>query len=134
MSDFLNRINYKNLCSLNDAPIFLDKAKKTNVLTISGKGLMKQNLEKEAKRLSYNKPDLHLIANEIWDSRLTESQKIIFNNLANRINDQLNAPTLNNISQINTFQVTNDPFAYNLLNGTNFYGDESLESLSSPFS
>ncbi|RIA83311.1 hypothetical protein C1645_809286 [Glomus cerebriforme] len=119
MNDLLAKLDYERICSLDVA---MKQALEKKFIT-SGKKLMKLNLELEAKRLSYNQPNLDSIADKIWDSQLKESQKKKFTDLATSINRVIYAPTINDISRIINNQATNNSFETNFLKGTSFYGN-----------
>src|SRR4051794_1999602 len=123
ISCLLNRINYNNVNLLpynNDAEILASQirsGKMTQILT--GKGLMKLNVEREARRLQlYDRYIIDLATDKIWNLHLTSSQRNQFISLANDANninkriDFINDDTIERITRIPTQQITNNNFEH----------------------
>ena len=146
LNSFLNRIDYNNLNHFS----YDINAQGSGRRRITGKDLMKQNVERESHRLRiHNRHIIDLATNYIWSSRLTPFQKNQFINLAkdansaNDINQDReisrirrinvnNTETIDRIARIATPQVTDNPFENNFFNGTSFHGSDSFESLILP--
>uniref|UniRef100_U9SYP5 Uncharacterized protein n=1 Tax=Rhizophagus irregularis (strain DAOM 181602 / DAOM 197198 / MUCL 43194) TaxID=747089 RepID=U9SYP5_RHIID len=71
--------------------------------------------------------DIDSATNEIWNSRLTISQKKQFKNLADNLNKARNAKNIELIILINTPQITTTAFESSFFNGASFHDDKSLE-------
>ncbi|RIA87881.1 hypothetical protein C1645_827155 [Glomus cerebriforme] len=131
---FFNLVNYNNIYLLphnNDAQLL---AVQINNERITGKDLIKQNVESEALRLHlYCQHLISRATDYIWDIHSTPSQRNEFNILAvnsnniSRINQNQNrsinnTDTIDRIARINLPQITNNnPFGNCLFNGTSFY-------------
>ena len=134
MNNFTNQIDYNNLCSFLNINEQVQKlANKVRDGTISqmltGKELLKQSLENKLR--SDNQRDiidLDSTTNEIWNSRLTTSQKNLFTSFADNANKNRNSDTIELIAQINTPQITKSEFENFFFNGTSFYDDKSFDS------
>ncbi|PKY48402.1 hypothetical protein RhiirA4_463988 [Rhizophagus irregularis] len=134
MNNFTNQINYNNLCSFLNINEQVQKlANKVRDGTISqmltGKELLKQSLENKLR--SDNQRDiidLDSTTNEIWNSKLTISQKKLLTRFADNVNKNRNSNTIELIARINTPQITNSEFENLFFNGTSFHDDKSLES------
>ncbi|CAI2183163.1 17223_t:CDS:1 [Funneliformis geosporum] len=131
LNDFLNRINYNNIYLFpynNNAQIFAALARNgRRFQRLTGKGLMKRNIIREANRLRIRRQHIiNLATNKIWNMVLTTSQRNRFNSLAenvNHINRTMNDAknnTLDRITQITMPQATNNLYENNFFNGTNF--------------
>lgn len=130
-NNFLDRINYNNVhllpCNNNVRVLAAQARNGRRVQRLTGKGLMKRNVEREARRLRlYNRYIINLSTDQIWNLRSTSTQRSQFINLANaanminqtRVSQINNANTLRRISQLTIPQITNNPFANNLFGGT----------------
>ncbi|CAB4440409.1 unnamed protein product [Rhizophagus irregularis] len=134
MNNFTNQIDYNNLCSFLNINEQVQKlANKVRDGTISqmltGKELLKQSLENKLR--SDNQRDiidLDSTTNEIWNSKLTISQKKLLTRFADNVNKNRNSNTIELIARINTPQITNSEFENLFFNGTSFHDDKSLES------
>ncbi|CAB5384866.1 unnamed protein product [Rhizophagus irregularis] len=134
MNNFTNQIDYNNLCSFLNINEQVQKlANKVRDGTISqmltGKELLKQSLENKLR--SDNQRDiidLDSTTNEIWNSKLTISQKKLLTRFADNVNKTRNSNTIELIARINTPQITNSEFENLFFNGTSFHDDKSLES------
>ncbi|GES95330.1 hypothetical protein GLOIN_2v1782020 [Rhizophagus clarus] len=127
-------MNYNKLCSNELVQKLANEVRNGTISqTFTGKELFKQSLEYE---LRLNNPrdiiDINSEMNEIWNSRLTDSQKKPFMRLADRINSVRNSDTIDRISRINTPQITKTAFEDFFFNGTDFREDKSFESLILP--
>jgi hypothetical protein len=138
-NNFLDRINYSNVYLLpcnNNARMLAAQARNgRRVQSLTGKGLLKRNVEREARRLQlYNRYIINLATDHIWNLRSTFFQRSQFINLANgansinqnRVSRIVNAETLYRISQITIPQITSDLFANNLFGGTSFHHNQPL--------
>ncbi|RGB27701.1 hypothetical protein C1646_768767 [Rhizophagus diaphanus] len=139
MRDFLNRINIDNILSPlqnNDDMMHMLKSQLKDTLVLTGKDLIKRNVENEVHRLrSHNDIiDIDSATNIIWNSHLTNSQRERLMRLAYNITNNRNSETIGRMSQINIPQITNSSFEDNFFNGygTNFYEEESFQSLILP--
>jgi hypothetical protein len=135
MRDFLDQVDFENIISLpHNNTMQILKSQPEHIFSLTGKDLMRRNVENEVHRLKFNNDIIDSATNVIWDSRLTPSQKSQFIRLADNINS--NADSINRMSQIDIPQITRSSFEYNFFNGTNLYEDESLnlQSLISPCS
>jgi hypothetical protein len=102
---------------------------------LTGKDLIKQNIEREAHRLHlYSQHIIDLAIEEIWNLRITPSQKNQFINLANNaniINQSRVSRThlINNTSTIDQIVriATNNPFENDFFNGVKNFDSNSLE-------
>jgi hypothetical protein len=95
----------------------------TSIQTLTGKDLLKQNLEREAHRLKlYDTLTINLATDEIW-SRLSHYEKRQFENLA------IHANSINIIIQIPEQQKTNNSLESDFFNGTTFYKNNNLDPL-----
>ncbi|CAB4440410.1 unnamed protein product [Rhizophagus irregularis] len=86
---------------------------------LTGKELLKQSLENKLR--SDNQRDiidLDSTTNEIWNSRLTTSQKYMFTKFADNANKNRNSDTIELIARINTPQITKSEFENSFFNGT----------------
>ncbi|CAG8736719.1 uncharacterized protein OCT59_002650 [Rhizophagus irregularis] len=134
MNNFTNQIDYNNLCSFLNINEQVQKlANKVRDGTISQmltkKELLKQSLENKLR--SDNQRDiidLDSTTNEIWNSKLTISQKKLLTRFADNVNKTRNSNTIELIARINTPQITNSEFENLFFNGTSFHDDKSLES------
>ncbi|PKC71022.1 hypothetical protein RhiirA1_454048 [Rhizophagus irregularis] len=134
MNNFTNQIDYNNLCSFLNINEQVQKlANKVRDGTISqmltGKELLKLCLENKLR--SDNQRDiidLDSTTNEIWNSKLTISQKKLLTRFADNVNKNRNSNTIELIARINMPQITNSEFDYLFFNGTSFHDDKSLES------
>ncbi|CAB4396539.1 hypothetical protein RhiirA5_418567 [Rhizophagus irregularis] len=134
MNNFTNQIDYNNLCSFLNINEQVQKlANKVRDGTISqmltGKELLKLCLENKLR--SDNQRDiidLDSTTNEIWNSKLTISQKKLLTRFADNVNKNRNSNTIELIARINMPQITNSEFENLFFNGTSFHDDKSLES------
>src|SRR6266542_2880401 len=152
LNSFLTLIDYNNIYLLpynNNSQILAaaqSRNNNRNIRRLTGKILLKRNIEREAHRLQIH--DRHLInlaVNYIWYLNSTLTQRRRFTNLANeaknlnqnrvsQIHLRNNTNTLNRITQLTIPQVSNDPFEF-LFNGSNFSANNdnnNLESLILP--
>ncbi|CAG8436679.1 16511_t:CDS:1 [Funneliformis caledonium] len=131
LNDFLNRVNYITIYLLpynNNAQILAALARNgRRFQRLTGKGLMKRNIIREAKRLHIRRQHIiYLATNQIWNMVSTTSQRNRFNTLAenanhiNRTMNDANNNTLDRISQITMPQATNNLYEANFFNGTSF--------------
>ncbi|CAB4440514.1 unnamed protein product [Rhizophagus irregularis] len=139
MRDFLNRINIDNILSPlqnNDDMIQMLKSQLKNTLVLTGKDLIRRNVEHEVQRVRSNNDiiDIDSATNIIWNSYLTNSQREWLMRLADNISNNRNSETIYRMSQINIPQITKSSFEDNFFNGygTNFYEEESFQSLILP--
>lgn len=120
LNNFLKQINRKMICSPphnNNAKAIADQASNgTSFQMLSGKDLLKQNVEREAHRLKlpYNTFIIDSATNKFW-SRLTRYKKRQFENLA------ILANNINIIIQIPEQQITDNPLENDFFNGTKFH-------------
>ncbi|CAI2163298.1 6920_t:CDS:1 [Funneliformis geosporum] len=113
-----------------------DRARKARIQLLNGMGLLKWNIESEAKILFLdNNPKLINSATKfVWDSKLTHPQRQEFENLAknaNMINRNIRQSiedTHNRVSQMDSPQVGNNPLENDFYNGTKF-GNNGFEFL-----
>ena len=139
LNSFLNLVNYSNVYQLpchNNAQILAFHAGNVrNGQRLTGKDLIKQNIEREAHRLHlYSQHIIDLAIEEIWNLRITPSQKNQFINLANNaniINQSRVSRThlINNTSTIDQIVriATNNPFENDFFNGVKNFDSNSLE-------
>jgi hypothetical protein len=133
LNKFLRNINYDEVIA---TPFDNDPGKAAaharNGLTfkiLTGKGLLKFNVEKEAQRQQlqlHRQNVINLATKKIWESTLSHSQRNEFEDLAKNANttnrnlriylDDIHGRT----SQINTHQVTANDLHSDFYNGTNF--------------
>jgi hypothetical protein len=86
---------------------------------LTGKELLKQSLE--SKLRSDNQRDIidfDSTTNEIWNSRLTTSQKNLFTSFTDNANKNRNSDNIELIARINTPQITKSEFENFFFNGT----------------
>src|SRR4051812_11534578 len=131
----LERMNYDNICRLpygNDANKLAVQYKRSR---LTGKILVKGNIEREAHRLQIDIQNINLIVNRIWN-HLTPTQQEEFTTLANNANiisqnaARATDDFLNRMIQIDIHQETNNPFEDAFFNGTKtFYDKNNFESL-----
>ncbi|RIA90343.1 hypothetical protein C1645_823475 [Glomus cerebriforme] len=147
LNSFLNRINYNNIYLLpynNNAHILAVQSRRVSRRSqrLTGKILMKRNVEHEAHRLQvHNRYLINLATDYIWNVRSSTSQRNRFTNLANNANNLSqnqvsrinNTNTLDRIARITTPQQTiNNSFESAFFNGTKFDDNNSFESLILP--
>ncbi|RIA95732.1 hypothetical protein C1645_816321 [Glomus cerebriforme] len=144
LNSFLRYLNYDNihLFPFNNDPnkIATHVRLTTTINILTGKDLLKWNVQKEARRLQLrNRHVIDLATDKIWCLKCKNSQRQQFENLAkdaNIINQNIrrvNDDTRKSISQINVRQVINEPLFDNFYNGTiNFSDNNDLESLILP--
>ncbi|CAG8725051.1 uncharacterized protein OCT59_002656 [Rhizophagus irregularis] len=139
MDRFLSLIDYNNIFTFlnvnEQAQKLAIKARDGTIPKIStGKELLKICLD--FKLRSDNQRhiiDIDSVTDEIWNSRLSASQKWQFKNLADNVNKARNATTIELIARINTPQITKTPLENSILNGTSFHDDKGFEFLIHPF-
>ncbi|RGB27707.1 hypothetical protein C1646_768774 [Rhizophagus diaphanus] len=139
MDRFLSLINYNNIFTFlnvnEQAQKLAIKARDGTIPKISnGKELLKICLD--FKLRSDNQRhigDIDSVTNEIWNSRLSASQKGQFTNLANNVNKARNSITIELIARINTPQITKTVFEDSFFNGTSLHDDKGFEFLVHPF-
>ena len=134
---FLDRVDYRNIYLLpynNDAQIL---ATQTRNRWITGRDLIKQNVEHEAHRLQLYSQHLTDIATDyIWNIHSTTCQKEQFINLANNANItnninqnrnrfMNNSDTIDRISQITTPQMVNSDQESCFFCGASFHDSNS---------
>ncbi|GBB93539.1 hypothetical protein RclHR1_21900001 [Rhizophagus clarus] len=129
LNRFLDRVIYSNIYKLGNAQLL---ATQTKNLKITGKDLIKKNVENEVNRLQLYDQYLIIKATDyIWDSHSTPSQKESFENLANNVNVIINinqnrnssinnSDTIDRITRITIPQIINDhnSFENYFFNGT----------------
>src|SRR5215213_8896928 len=91
LNDFLNNVNYNNIHLLpynNNAQILAVLSRSgRRIRILTGKGLMKRNVGREAHRLQiHSRYLINLATDHIWSLRSTASQRNRFINLANNAN------------------------------------------------
>src|SRR5436190_69728 len=91
-NNFLDHINYNNVyllpCNNNARVLAAQTRNGRRVQRLTGKGLMKRNVEREARRLQlYNRYIINLAIDQIWNLRSTSSQRNQFISLANSSNN-----------------------------------------------
>ncbi|CAB4440413.1 unnamed protein product [Rhizophagus irregularis] len=134
MNNFVNQINFSDLRSFLDineqARILANKVRDGTISQmLTGKEFLKFCLENKLRSVNQRDIiDLDSTTNEIWNSRLTISQKNIFTSFADNVNKNRNSDTIESIARINTPQNTKSEFENFFFNGTSFYGDKSLDS------
>src|SRR5438045_1375588 len=128
LDKFLAQIDVDNIYVLpynsNARKLAIQAINERRIERLTGKCLMKQNVNREALRLLPNQDKEDIIneaTNYFWDLR--PSQRCKFKNLANNANRIIsfknNTDTINRISRI-TEQQTNNSLANNFYNGTKF--------------
>ncbi|CAI2163942.1 6635_t:CDS:1 [Funneliformis geosporum] len=148
LNGFLGRVQYININQLpyngNVQILAIQSRSNGRVQRLTGYGLMKQNLVREAHRLQiFNRYLINLAMDHIWNIHSTSSQRSQFINLASDANDLnrnhvsrghcINTPnTLELISRLPVPQISNDIFEQNLFNGAVFCDGNNFESLLSP--
>jgi hypothetical protein len=139
MNNFLNHIDHNNIFSFLNVNITEQVQKLANEArdgTISqiltGKELLKRSLECKLRSDNHDVIDIDLVTNEIWNSRLTTSQKKELANIADNVNKARNANTIELITQINAPQITKTDFEDSFFNGTRLHDKKNLESLILP--
>ncbi|CAG8741090.1 8073_t:CDS:1 [Funneliformis mosseae] len=133
--------NLRNNCKISaisdeNPRTVADRARKKNGWLLTGIGLLKWNIESEAKILSLDdNPNLINTATKfIWNSTLTYPQRQEFENLAkhaNMINRNIRQnidDTHNRVAQMDTPQAGNNPLENGFYNGTKF-GNNGLDFL-----
>jgi hypothetical protein len=141
LNDFLNLINYSNVYQLPNAQTLHTR----NSQRLTGKDLIRQNIEREAHRLHlYSQHIINLATNDIWNLRSTSFQRNKFKRLANDANNinqnrvsqirLTNTNTIDQIVRLTVPQITSDPFENNFFNGVKDFddGNNSFESLVLP--
>ncbi|RIA95731.1 hypothetical protein C1645_816320 [Glomus cerebriforme] len=129
LRNFLNNLNNDIIYSLpfennaNDLAIHIRN--NTTIKLLTGKCILRWNVEREAQRLQINDQDIiYLATNMIWNSHLQRDQFTKLANDANDINrdfDQASFDTRNRMSLLGNQQISiNNPFEHGLFNGTNF--------------
>ncbi|CAB4493707.1 hypothetical protein RhiirA5_483878 [Rhizophagus irregularis] len=139
MDRFLSLIDYNNIFTFlnvnEQAQKLAIKARDGTIPKIStGKKLLKNCLD--FKLRSDNQRhiiDIDSVTDEIWNSRLSASQKWQFKNLADNVNKARNATTIELIARINTPQNTKTAFEDSFFHGTSFHADKGFEFLIHPF-
>jgi hypothetical protein len=133
MNNFLNHIDHNNVFSflnINEQVQKLANEARYGTLSqrLTGKDLLKRSLE--CKFRSNNRDIIDIIStmNEIWNSRLTTSQKRELLSIADNINKARNAKTIELITRINVPQITKTDFEDSFFNGTSLYDKDNLES------
>ncbi|GES87704.1 hypothetical protein GLOIN_2v1875132 [Rhizophagus clarus] len=122
MSNFLNHINYNDLCSLlninEQVQKLANKARDGKISQkLTGKELLKFCL---LDTNQFDLVDIDSATDEIWNSRLTDKQKKLFTSLAENVNKTRYANTIKLIVQINMPQKTKMAFE------DSFYNETSL--------
>ncbi|CAB5216101.1 hypothetical protein RhiirA5_378108 [Rhizophagus irregularis] len=130
MDRFLNHMDYNDIFSFLNINEQVHKLARDGTISqmLAGKELLKICLN--CKLQSDNQRDIIDIdsaTNEIWNSRLTISQKKQFKNLADNLNKARNAKNIELIILINTPQITTTAFESSFFNGASFHDDKSLE-------
>ncbi|CAB4493693.1 hypothetical protein RhiirA5_417095 [Rhizophagus irregularis] len=138
---FLDLVNFANIYLLpydGDAQLL---STQTRNVRITGKDLIKQNVENEVHRLRfYDQYLINVATNYVWNTHSNSFQRNLFENLANNantinnINQNLlsfinNSDTIDRITQMAP-QITNNnnSFVNIFFNGvTNFYGKDNPE-------
>ncbi|GBB91844.1 hypothetical protein RclHR1_19250002 [Rhizophagus clarus] len=133
MSNYLDQIDCKDLCSspkVNEQVQKLVNKARDGAISqqLTGKELLKICLRSDTKQRDIVDIDIDSAANEIWNSRLTTSQKEMFTSLAENINKIRNEINIELIARINTPQTTKTAIVNDFYNGTSFLGDTSIES------
>ncbi|CAI2169370.1 10225_t:CDS:1 [Funneliformis geosporum] len=136
--DFIDRINYNIIYQLpcnGNANVLAAYARNGDsiIKILTGLGLFRSNIEKEAIRLRIrNRRVIKSATEKIWNLHLTTLQRDRFERLANDANNFnqngmqfYNENTLDRIAGI-TLQVTNSRFEDNFYNGTVFNVCESI--------
>jgi hypothetical protein len=155
LNNLLSQINYENIYQLpynNNEQIIAvlsrRRSSRGRIQRLTGRILMRRNVEREAHRLQiYNRYIINLATDYIWNLHFTPSQRYQFTNLANsanninqnrssrssRVRSIDNTSTLERITLINNIQITNNPLENNFFNGTNFDdNNNTFESLILP--
>ncbi|RIA99464.1 hypothetical protein C1645_811500 [Glomus cerebriforme] len=162
LNNFLNLMDYENIHRLpynNNAQILAAHARNSRK-RLTGRGLIKQNIKREAHRLQlykthrlqlykarrlqlysrlYSRHMINLATNHIWEHS-TSFQRNQFINLANNANNinnirlTDNVSTIDRIARITTRQITNNTLENDFFNGAGNFNDNnnSLESLILP--
>jgi hypothetical protein len=133
MSYFSGQTDYNYLCSffnvnVNEQVQKLANEARDGTLSqrLTGKELLKRILE--CKSDNHDIIDIDSAMNEIWNSRLTTSQKRELVSIADNINKARNAKTIELITRINVPQITKTDFEDSFFNGTSLYDKDNLES------
>ena len=131
MESFLAQIDFEKVYSLPNNDYFQRFRSQPR---LTGKDLIKRNIEHEARRLGLNHQQdiIRSTTDKIWDSHLEPFQRKKFNNFADNINKIRNYDTIDLIVRINIPQITNNPLENDFFNGTKFHEDKSFESLILP--
>jgi hypothetical protein len=133
MNNFLNHIDHNNVFSflnINEQAQILANEARNGTLSqrLTGKELLKRSLECELRSDNHDIIDIDSITNEIWNSRLTTSQKKELASIADNVNKFRNANTIERITRINTPQITKTDFEESFFNGKSFHDEKNLES------
>lgn len=163
---FLNLIDYRNIYQLPYSNNAQTLATTIRDKRLTGKGLIKQNIKREARRLQlhrtyrlqnytthrlqllqtnrlrlynrlFSRHIINLATTYVWRRRLTSTQRDRFKNLANNANHirfTNNLSTIDQIAQLTTPQITNNPLENDFFNGVENFcdNDNSLETLILP--
>jgi len=155
---FLNLIDYRNVHQLpyNNNAQTLAATIRNSSKRLTGKGLVKENIKREANRLQlhrtfrlrnrrithrlrrlYNRLSIqhiiNLATNNVW-KRLTSDQRNQFINLANNANNirfTNHLSTVDQIARLTTPQITNNPLEDDFFNGMVNLNDDISSSLES---
>lgn len=139
---FLDLVNFADIYLLPYNGDAQSLSTQTRNVRITGKDLIKQNIENEVCRLKlYDQYLIKKATDYIWETHSTDFQKKSFENLAdnangiNNINQNLisfinNSDTIDRITRMPIPQKTNNDNSFEnfFINGvTDFYGDGGLE-------
>ncbi|CAG8436667.1 16508_t:CDS:1 [Funneliformis caledonium] len=136
--DFLDRIDYNILnqppCNGNANVLAAYARGDSLIQVLTGKGLFRQNLEKEARRLRIrNRLVIKTATEKIWNLHLTSLQRDRFERLANDANNFnqngmrfFTENTQDRIAGITIVQTTNNQLVDNFYNGMVFNDCESI--------